>query len=93
MAKLSDDELSAELGKLHGWSVQDGELSKSYSFPTFPDGISFVTRVADVAEEAEHHPDILIQYSTVTLRLSTHSEGGITSKDIDLARRIDGLSR
>jgi 4a-hydroxytetrahydrobiopterin dehydratase len=64
-----------------------------FSFSTFPDGISFVTRVADLAEEAEHHPDIDIRYSTVTLRLATHSEGGITQKDADLARRIDGLLR
>lgn len=93
MAKLNDDELNAELAKLHGWSVQDGELTKAFSFPTFPDGIAFVTRVAELAEDAGHHPDILIQYATVTLRLSTHSEGGITQKDTDLAQRIDALSR
>lgn len=93
MATLSDDELTAELAKLRGWTVQGNELTKSYSFPTFPDGISFVNRVADLAEDAGHHPDIIVSYSTVTLRLSTHSEGGITKNDTDLARRIDGLSR
>ena len=93
MATLSDDELSAEVAKLRGWSVENGELSRSYTFPTFPDGIAFVNRVADLAEDAEHHPDIFISYATVTLRLSTHSEGGITRKDTELARRIDALSR
>lgn len=93
MATLSSAELNEELAKLRGWSVQDGELTKSFSFSTFPDGISFVNRVADLAEDAGHHPDIAISYATVTLRLSTHSEGGITRKDTDLARRIDGLSR
>lgn len=93
MAKLTDDELQAELGRLGGWAIHDGELEKTYSFSTFPDGIAFVTRVADQAEEAEHHPDIDIRYSTVTLRLSTHSEGGITRKDVNLARKIDGLLR
>lgn len=93
MATLSGDELNAELAKLRGWAVQGNELTKSYSFSTFPDGISFVNRVADLAEDVGHHPDIVINYSTVTLRLSTHSEGGITRNDTDLARRIDGLSR
>ncbi len=92
MATLRDDELSAELATLPGWSVQNGELTKSYSFSTFRDSISFVNRVADLAEDAGHHPDILISYATVTLRLSTHSEGGITRKDTELARRCDGLS-
>lgn len=93
MAILNSTELNEELTKLHGWSVQDGELTKSFSFSTFPDGISFVNRVADLAEDASHHPDIVINYATVTLRLSTHSEGGITRTDTDLARRIDGLLR
>ncbi|HLZ20857.1 MAG TPA: 4a-hydroxytetrahydrobiopterin dehydratase [Ktedonobacterales bacterium] len=93
MAKLTDDELQVALGRLGGWALRDGELEKVFSFSTFPDGIAFVTRVADLAEEAEHHPDIDIRYSTVTLRLSTHSEGGITQKDTDLARKIDGLLR
>ncbi|MGH2514359.1 MAG: 4a-hydroxytetrahydrobiopterin dehydratase [Ktedonobacterales bacterium] len=93
MAKLTNDELQAALDKLGGWAVRDGEMEKAFSFSTFPDGIAFVMRVADLAEEAEHHPDIDIRYSTVTLRLSTHSEGGITRKDADLARRIDGLLR
>jgi 4a-hydroxytetrahydrobiopterin dehydratase len=91
MATLRDDQLQAALQSLHGWQVQDGELVRSVSFSTFPDGIAFVNRVADLAETAEHHPDIDIRYVTVTLRLSTHSEGGITSKDVALARQVDAL--
>lgn len=93
MAKLTNDELQAALSRLSGWAIHAGELEKAFAFSTFPDGISFVNRVADLAEDAEHHPDIDIRYSTVTLRLSTHSEGGITQKDVDLARRIEGLLR
>jgi 4a-hydroxytetrahydrobiopterin dehydratase len=91
MARLSDAEVSVALNKLPGWSVDDDQLVKTYSFSTFPDAVAFVTRVADVAEDMGHHPDILIQYSAVTMRLSTHSEGGITDKDTQLARRLDGL--
>jgi 4a-hydroxytetrahydrobiopterin dehydratase len=91
MARLSDDELRDALGRLAGWAVSGDELVKHFSFSTFPDGIAFVNRVADVAEDVGHHPDIDIRYTTVTMRLSTHSEGGITARDLDLARRIDAL--
>jgi 4a-hydroxytetrahydrobiopterin dehydratase len=91
MARLSDDELRNALGRLAGWATDSGELVKRISFSTFPDGIAFVNRVADVAEDVGHHPDIDIRYTTVTMRLSTHSEGGITARDLDLARRIDAL--
>jgi 4a-hydroxytetrahydrobiopterin dehydratase len=91
MARLSDDELRDALGRLAGWAADGDELVKRFSFSTFPDGVAFVNRVADVAEDVGHHPDIDIRYTTVTMRLSTHSEGGITARDLDLARRIDAL--
>jgi 4a-hydroxytetrahydrobiopterin dehydratase len=89
MAKLSDAELAASLGTLPGWSVEGGQLVKTFSFASFPEAIAFVTRVAEQAEEMGHHPDMLIQYATVTMRLSTHSAGGITEKDTQLARGIE----
>ncbi len=91
MARLDEDALRTQLQTLNGWSVVDGKLSKTYVFSTFPDGIAFVNRVADVAEDAGHHPDIHIAYAQVRLDLSTHDEGGITEKDVALARRIDKL--
>lgn len=91
MAKLSEDAIQSALTQMSGWSVADGMLRKTYRFSTFPDGIAFVNRVADLAEDMGHHPDIDIRYSTITLSLSTHDEGGITEKDTTLARRIDGL--
>jgi 4a-hydroxytetrahydrobiopterin dehydratase len=90
MAKLSTEAVQAALKKLvGGWSLKDGAIGKQYTWPSFPDAIKFVNRVADLAEEADHHPDILINYRRVTLTLSTHSEGGITQKDFDLADRIE----
>ena len=74
-----------------GWQEHENELERVFTFSTFPDGVAFVNRVADLAEEAEHHPDIMIQYTQVTLRLSTHTAGRITDKDFDLARRINAL--
>lgn len=91
MTKLSQDAIQAALTQMSGWSVADGALRKTYRFSTFPDGIAFVNRVADLAEDVGHHPDIDIRYSTIIVSLSTHDEGGITEKDIALARRIEGL--
>lgn len=69
----------------------DGALRRSITFDTFLDGIDGVRRVAELAERADHHPDIDIRWRTVNLALSTHSEGGITDKDVELARQIDAL--
>jgi len=78
---------------LSRWRLEDGAeaISREVEAPTFLDGIALVQRVAQAAEEADHHPDIDIRYTKVTFTLSTHSAGGLTSKDLDLARRIDEL--
>ena len=86
---LSDIGIQRELGNLPGWSRRGGTLTKTYKFRTFPDAIDFVTRIADRAEAANHHPDIDIRYTRVTCTLSTHDAGGITQKDIALAGEIE----
>jgi 4a-hydroxytetrahydrobiopterin dehydratase len=91
MAKLSDIEIQAGLKQLAGWAREGGVIVKRYTFPTFQDGIRFVDRVAVAADAADHHPDIDIRYTTVTMKLSTHSAGGITGKDLQLAATIDRL--
>jgi 4a-hydroxytetrahydrobiopterin dehydratase len=75
-----------------GWSEVDGALEREFGFDGFPEAIAFVDRVAELAEEANHHPDIAIHYKTVVLRWSTHSAGGITEKDRELAARADALA-
>jgi 4a-hydroxytetrahydrobiopterin dehydratase len=89
MAKLSRDEITAGLRPLAGWEYRDGAIRKLYRFNQFMDGIDFVTRVAEIAEAADHHPDIAVNYTRVTFSCSTHSEGGVTQKDIDLATNIE----
>lgn len=91
MAKLSDIEIQAGLKQLTGWSREGGAIARRYTFTAFQDGIRFVDRVAVAADAADHHPDIDIRYTTVTMTLSTHSAGGITAKDLALAAAIDGL--
>lgn len=92
MAALSDIEIHRELATLGGWSRRGNAIVKVYSFPAFLDGISWVHRVAQLAESKDHHPDLDIRYTKITVTLSTHSAGGITVKDFELARAIDGLT-
>ena len=75
-----------------GWQERDDGLEREFTFDSFPDAIAFVGRVAEAAEEANHHPDIAISYRRVTLRWTTHSEGGITERDRELAARSDLLA-
>ena len=89
---LSDIAIQRELGSLAGWSRRGDVLTRTYSFRNFTQAMEFVNRIAGLAEEANHHPDIDIRYSKVTLTLSTHDAGGITSKDLSLARAIDADS-
>ena len=90
--RLSDIAIQRELGRLPGWSRRGDTLVKSYQFPTFLRGIEFVNRVARAAEAADHHPDLDIRYTKVTCSLSTHSAGGITQKDLDLAGEIERVA-
>lgn len=89
--KLSDLEIQRALNGLSGWSRRNDSFVKTFTFDRFADGIAFVSRVATAADALNHHPDIDIRYTKVTLTLSTHDAGGITKNDIELARKIDGL--
>src|SRR3954454_10748111 len=92
MAKrLTDTEIQDQMAQLNGWTLEGNAIHKQYTLGGFPDAISFVTRLAFDAETADHHPDILISYKRVTLTFSTHSEGGLTAKDFDGARKVDAL--
>jgi len=75
-----------------GWIDSQGGLERTFELPSFMDSIAFVGRVAELAEEANHHPDITISYRKVTLRWTTHSAGGVTEKDIELAGRSASLA-
>ncbi|HEY6419356.1 MAG TPA: 4a-hydroxytetrahydrobiopterin dehydratase [Candidatus Binataceae bacterium] len=89
MAKLNPGDITTKLKGLEGWQQKDNAIVKRYQFKELLDGIKFVNRVAKIAEAADHHPDILINYTRVTFTCSTHSEGGITDKDFKLASDIE----
>jgi 4a-hydroxytetrahydrobiopterin dehydratase len=89
VTKLSETQIQRELESLPGWELKEGAIVRNYKFKDFLEAIAFVNRVAGLAEEADHHPDILIRYNKVALTLVTHSAGGLTEKDFRLAHRID----
>ena len=89
MAKLPPEEIKNRLTGLAGWQLADNAIKKQFNFNDFMSAVAFVNRVANAAEAADHHPDIVINYTRVTMSLSTHSAGGITEKDFDLAQKID----
>ncbi len=91
MAVLTDEQVDAALPDLNGWERKDGALRRSVEFPEFLSGIEAVRRIAQRAEEKDHHPDIDIRWRTVTFALVTHSDGGITEKDFALAHDIDAI--
>lgn len=88
---LSDDELSAAVSGLDGWTVDGRSLRKALKFDNFALALAFVNRVATIAEEADHHPDITFGWGYVDLALTTHDRGGITDVDIVTAARIDNI--
>ena len=91
-SRLSDLEIQRALGALPGWSRRRNVLTKTFTWPTFAQGITFVTRVAKAADAMNHHPDIDIRYTKVTFALSSHDAGGITERDLRLAGEIEQLA-
>lgn len=88
---LTEEEIGAALGRLPGWERDRNAIRKTYVFDGFPLALEFVNAVADEAEAANHHPDIDIRWNKVTMYLTTHSAGGLTQKDVDLAVRIEAV--
>ncbi len=90
--RLTDIPIHRALSQLPGWSRKGDVLVKSYAFPSFAAGVAFVNRVARVAEAANHHPDLDVRAARVVCHLTTHSAGGITQKDLDLAGAIERVA-
>jgi len=92
MALLSDDDIQARLDQLPEWGRDGDAIKREFKFEDFQGSVDFVNRITPPAEEMNHHPDIAIAWNKVTLTLSSHSEGGLTENDFELATRIDSLA-
>jgi 4a-hydroxytetrahydrobiopterin dehydratase len=91
MARLSDTEIDERLGDLDGWRRDGDAIVKEFDNGDFKGSVDFVNRLTPEAEEMNHHPDLEISWKTVTVTITTHSEGGLTDGDFELARRIEAL--
>ncbi len=91
MALLNDNERKDAGTRLKDWAFSQKSIRRTYTFKDFVEAIRFVDQMAILAEEAWHHPDIDIRWNKVSLELSTHDEGGLTVKDVDLAVKLDAL--
>ena len=92
MAKLTEQEIASRRKNAPGWTREGDAIRKTFTFGKFADGIRFVDRVAVAADAMDHHPDIDVRYTKITMTLATHSAGGLTAKDFDLAAKIDAAA-
>ena len=92
MKKFTAAQIKSALARIAGWKKKDAIISRTFQFKDFPAAIRFVDAVAELAEQAWHHPDIDIRWNKVTLTLTTHDAGGLTKMDFVLARKFDELS-
>jgi 4a-hydroxytetrahydrobiopterin dehydratase len=89
--RLTDEGLRAGLAGLLGWEEAEGQIARTFTFPTYWAGVLFANKVADAAQVMDHHPDLLITYCKVRVSVSTHDAGGITELDLELAKRANAL--
>ena len=89
MKKLSPKEIKEELDGIEGWEYDGESIFKFFNFTTFTDAIKFVDKIAQIAEEIQHHPSILIDYTRIRLSICTHEINGVSDKDIDFAARVN----
>ncbi|MGN6254454.1 MAG: 4a-hydroxytetrahydrobiopterin dehydratase [Solirubrobacterales bacterium] len=92
MALLSDAEVQERLAGLDGWERSGAAIEKSFGRGDFVGSVEFVSKLVEPAEAMNHHPDLAISWDTVTVTISTHSEGGLTAGDFELAAKIDALA-
>lgn len=92
MALLKPDEISDALSTLEGWTLESKAIRKQFTFQDFPEAVLFVSALVPGAEDADHHPDIEIHFKRVILSYTTHSEGGVTPKDIEGAAMADAVA-
>jgi 4a-hydroxytetrahydrobiopterin dehydratase len=93
MAVLTDEQIKQTLGSLPGWQQQGKAIQRVFEFPDFKAAMEFVNKIAEAAEQANHHPDIDIRYNKVTMALVSHDSGGVTPRDVRMAQKINEISK
>ena len=92
MSKLSIDEIKKRINEISGWNFEDNQIGREFQFKDFASALSFTNKAGSIAEEMNHHPNIFIHsWNKVKITISTHSEGGVTNKDFQLAEKINQI--
>ena len=91
LTKLADEEIQVRLQNLPHWEIDNRMLQRRFTLPSFPATMFFACAIAHVAEVGQHHPDMNISYNKIAVRFATHSVGGITTKDFEMAQKVDEL--
>lgn len=92
MALLNDEEVQGQLANADGWEREGDSITRTFELADFVGSVAFINRLLDPAEAMGHHPDLSVSWNRVTVSISTHSEGGITANDFELAKRIDAVA-
>ena len=92
MARLDDDQIASQLDELDGWERDADAIAKTFKLDDFVGSVEFVNKLVEPAEDMNHHPDLSISWNEVRVSITTHSEGGLTPNDFELAKRIDALA-
>jgi 4a-hydroxytetrahydrobiopterin dehydratase len=92
MPRLGEEEIDARLGELVGWQREGDAIVKEFELDDFAGSVEFINRLTPVAEEMNHHPDLRVSWNKVVVSITTHSEGGLTGNDFELAKSIDPLA-
>jgi 4a-hydroxytetrahydrobiopterin dehydratase len=92
MPRLGEEEIEARLGELEGWRREGDAIVKEFELDDFAGSVEFINRLTPVAEEMNHHPDLRVSWNKVVVSITTHSEGGLTGNDFELAKSIDPLA-
>ena len=92
MPRLGEEEIEARLGELEGWRREGEAIVKEFELDDFTGSVDFINRLTPVAEELNHHPDLQVSWNKVTVSITTHSEGGLTENDFELAKSVDPLA-
>ncbi len=87
--KLSSEEIEESLAKLDGWKIENNWLKKGYEFRNFAESLAFVNKIGEIAEDADHHPDIKFGWGYANIELTTHDVGGLTRNDFEVAEKIE----
>ena len=91
MEPLSDADIAAKLERIPGWKCVGDSIERTWRFETFPQAVTFMDRVFALAEEADHHPDLLNSWTKVRVRFTTHDAGGLTNRDFRIAAKVDQI--